>query len=97
MIHFPPPPFVFALLLSLEETGTDQANPTLGGLQNWFWRAHSMVRFPPPPQQNRTIRIRFPIKLLGSISSRGPLICCGFVCFSLTKGPNSPQKKEGSL
>ena len=25
---FPPPPFVFALLFSLEETGTDQANPT---------------------------------------------------------------------
>ena len=28
MIRFPPPPFVFALLFSLEETGTDQANPT---------------------------------------------------------------------
>ena len=27
MIRFPPP-FVFALLFSLEETGTDQANPT---------------------------------------------------------------------
>ena len=47
MIRFPPP-FVFALLFSLEETSTDQANPTFWGLQNWFWRARSMVRFPPP-------------------------------------------------
>ena len=43
---------------SLEGTGTDQTNPTFGTLQNWFWRAHSMVRFPPeivryvlPPHQ----------------------------------------------
>ena len=42
-----PPPFVFPLLFSLQETSTDQANPTFWGLQNWFWRAHSMVRFPP--------------------------------------------------
>ena len=59
MIRFPPPPFVFALLFSLEETGTEQGNPTFGGLQNWFWRARSMVRFPPP--QNRTIRFAPPL------------------------------------
>ena len=54
MIRFPPPPppFAFALLFSLEETGTDQANPTFWGLQNWLWRAHSMVRFPPPPPKS---------------------------------------------
>ena len=32
---------------SLEETGTHQTNPTFWALQNWFWRAHPIVRFPP--------------------------------------------------
>ena len=40
---FPPPPFVHALSFSLEETGADQTNPTFRGLQNWLWRAHSIV------------------------------------------------------
>ena len=66
----PPPPFVFALLFSLEETGTDQANPTLWGLQNWFWRAHSMVRFPP---QNRTIRFPPPPAAFQQCVPRGSL------------------------
>ena len=53
---FPPmmrfsPPFVHALSLSLE--GTDQTNPTVWALQNWFCRAHSILRF---PTQNRMIR-----------------------------------------
>ena len=59
MIRFPPP-FVHALSydsFSLEETGTDQTNPTFCGLQNWCWRGHTMVRFPPP---NRTIRFAPP-------------------------------------
>ena len=42
------PPFVHAMSFSLEETGTDQTNPTFWGLQNWFWRGCFMVRFPPP-------------------------------------------------
>ena len=37
---------------SLEETGTDQTNPTFWGLQNWFWRGCFMVRFPPPPPKS---------------------------------------------
>ena len=45
---FPPPSFVFALLFSLKETGTDQANPTFSGLQNWFWRRTLWYVFPPP-------------------------------------------------
>ena len=49
-----PPPFVYAMSFSWEETGTNQTNPTFWGLQNWFWRGGFMVRFPPP--QNRTIR-----------------------------------------
>ena len=55
MIRFPPPPFVHAMSFSLEETGTDQTNPTFRGLQNWFWRACFMgpkiARYvlPPPP------------------------------------------------
>ena len=55
MIRFPPPPLVFALLFSLEETGTDQAIPTFWGLQNWFWRAHSVVHFPPLPKIARCV------------------------------------------
>ena len=47
MIRFPPP-FVYAMSFFLEETGTDQTNPTFWGLQNWFWRGCFMVRFPPP-------------------------------------------------
>ena len=43
----PPPPFVHAMSFSLEETDTDQTNPTFWGLQNWFWRGCFMVRFPP--------------------------------------------------
>ena len=49
MIRFPlPPSFVHALSFSLEGTGTDQTNPIFWALQNWFWRARSIVRFPPP-------------------------------------------------
>ena len=44
-----PTPFVHALSFSLEEAGTDQTNPTFRGLQNWFWRALSIARSPPPP------------------------------------------------
>ena len=53
-----PPPFVYAMSFSLEETGTNQTNPTFWGLQNWFWRGGFMVRF--PPTQNRTIRFAPP-------------------------------------
>ena len=53
-----PPPFVHALSFSLEETGTDQTNPTFWGLQNWFWRSRSTEGSPPP--QNRTIRFAPP-------------------------------------
>ena len=42
---FPPP--CSRLAFSLEETGTDQTNPTFWALQNWFWRAQKVVRFPP--------------------------------------------------
>ena len=43
-----PPPFVHAMSFSLEETVTDQTNPTFWGLQNWVWRGHFIVRSPPP-------------------------------------------------
>ena len=47
---FPPPPFFGdSLSFPLKERGTDQTNPNFWGLQKWFWRAHSAVRFPPPP------------------------------------------------
>ena len=29
------------------QTGTDRTNPIFWGLQNWFWRGHFTVRFPP--------------------------------------------------
>ena len=49
-----PPPFVHALSFSLEEeTCTDQTNPTFRGLQNWFLRARSKVRFPLPKSHDR--------------------------------------------
>ena len=38
---------------SLEETGTDQTNPTFWGLQNWF--GGGALWYVSPPPQNRTI------------------------------------------
>ena len=43
-----PPPFGDSLSFPLKERGTDETNPNFWGLQRWFWRAHSAVRFPPP-------------------------------------------------
>ena len=51
MIPFPPP-FVHAMSFSLQEMGRDQTNPTFGGLQNWVWRGHVMIRFPSPKSQD---------------------------------------------
>ena len=51
----PPPPFVHAPSSFLEETGTDQTNPTVQGLPQWFWGAFSTS-----PPQNRTIRFAPP-------------------------------------
>ena len=60
----PPPPFVHALSFSFEERGTDQTNRTISGLQNWFWRGCSAVRFPPPPIARYVLPpiSRFPIQ-----------------------------------
>ena len=54
MINFPP--FVHALSYSLEQTGTDQTNPTSRALQNCLWRVHSRVR-PPPKSQSFFLRV----------------------------------------
>ena len=56
---FPPPPFGDSLSFPLKERGADQTNPNFWGLQKWFWRAHSRVRFPPPPPPQIHV-IRFP-------------------------------------
>ena len=83
-------------VISLEGTGTDQTNPTFGTLQNWLWRAHSMVRFPP---KNRTIRFAPPLtvsQLLRRVPRRGGGVQClplGPFCgskivrFSLVRSP----------
>ena len=47
-----PPLFGISVSFPLKERGTDQTNPNFWGLQKWFWRAHSPVRFPPPPQMH---------------------------------------------
>ena len=54
-IRFPPPFFGDSLSFPLKERGTDQTNPNFWGLQKWFWRAHSAVRFPPPPKFTRYV------------------------------------------
>ena len=52
------PPFVHALSFSSEVTGTTQTYIShFLILQNWFWRARSIVRSPPP---NRTMRFAPP-------------------------------------
>ena len=51
---FFPPLFGDSLSFPLKERGTDQTNPNLWGLQKWFWKAHSAVRFPPPPNSRDT-------------------------------------------
>ena len=43
-----PPPICSRNVISTEGTGTDQKNPTFWALQNWFWKAHFIVRFLPP-------------------------------------------------
>ena len=55
----PPPFFGDSLSFPLKERGTDQTNPNFWGLQKWFWRAHSAVRFPPP--QIHAIRFAPPL------------------------------------
>ena len=53
----PPFPFVYAMSFSLEETGTDQTNPTFWGLQNWFWRGGGALWYvsPLPPKIARYV------------------------------------------
>ena len=52
--YVPPPFFGDSLSFPLEERGADQTHPNFWGLQKWFWRAHSAVRFPPPPNSRDT-------------------------------------------
>ena len=84
-----PPLFVHALPYSLEETGTDQTNPTCQGFQNCFWRGHSMVRFPPI---NRTMRFPPPFAISQVVKRAALLIrILGLeLCLRGRTSPRSP-------
>ena len=47
-----PPFFGDSLSIPYKERGTNQTNPNFWGLQRWFWRANSAVRFPPTPKND---------------------------------------------
>ena len=48
---FPPPPPFFGRLsvISFKKKEAPTRATPISELQKWFWRAHSAVRFPPPP------------------------------------------------
>ena len=56
-----PPPVCFCLVVFLTGNRHRPGKSHFLRPPNWFWRAHSMVRFPPPPPPNRTIRFAPPL------------------------------------
>ena len=57
-----PAPFWRLSVISLKGRGTDQTNPNFWGLQKWFWRARSAVRFPLPPNSTWYVLPRPPLR-----------------------------------